>query len=433
MTTPSETTSTAPDVPPSASAADGRRILIASVLAAGSTFAITVLAARTLDPEANRQFIVFWSVLFGAFGILSGIQHESTRASATTARRTGLAGRGTRVLVSALPLGAATGAVLLLSSPLWAGSRLPHDTTAAIVVIALACVAYACHVALAGTSAGTGRWRLYADLMGGEAVVRLVLFAVVALVLLGRPSLLGLEIAVAAAALTWVLFLVLSPQARRTASFRVDYTGTALLWRRLSAMFTAACTAVLVTMYPVFIDAAAGSVDAITVSSTQIALQLTRAPIMIPLQALQGVAIASFVAQQDRPFQALAGPISKIMGLAVLGAIGAALLGPWILHLINDRYHVAPLWFGGLVLTAGVVAALTLTGTAALAADRHVDYAAGWLVAGAVGIAALWLPGELGQRVVVALLLGPALGVGVHLLLLLRHARRLPARVGSAP
>lgn len=420
-------TSTTPDeaetgAAPPASVADGRRILLASVAAAGSAFVITLLAARVLEPADNREFIVFWAVLFGAFGVLSGIQHESTRAVAASARvpltDAGTARRSSHLILTALPLGAATGLVISLSSPLWAPHRLPTATGWSVAIIALACTAYACHVALAGGSAGSGRWRLYAELMGGEALVRLGLVVAAVLALAMRPPLLLLEGAAAAAVLTWLVFLALSRDAQRTAAAPVRYSPSALTGRRLSAMLTAACTAVLITLYPVFIDTAAADADAATVASTQIALQLTRAPIMIPLQALQGVAIAAFVAQQERPIRALASPLAKIGLLAVVGAAAAAVIGPWFLTLVKPEYTVSGPVFAGLVLAGGAVGMLTLTGTAALAADHHLDYAAGWLLASIVGISALWLPGTLGQRVVTALLLGPALGAGLHLLLL---------------
>lgn len=419
---------------PPASMADGRRILLASVAAAGSSFAITLLAARVLDPATNREFIVFWAVLFGAFGVLSGIQHESTRAVAASARATAIgdapAPRSSHLILTALPLGAAAGLAIALSAPLWAPHRLPTGTAWTIAIIAAACVAYAGHVALAGGSAGSGRWRLYADLMGGEALVRLALVGAAALVLAAHPPLLLLEAATAGAVLTWLAFLAVSPAARRAAAAKVRYSPAALTARRLSAMLTAACTAVLITMYPVFIDTAAAGTDAATVASTQIALQLTRAPIMIPLQALQGVAIAAFVARQDRPLRALASPLAKLGLLSAAGAVAAAFIGPWFLALVKPEYIVSGPVFGGLVLAGGAVGMLTLTGTAALAADHHLDYAAGWLLASAVGIAALWLPGSLGQRVVTALLLGPALGAALHLLLLII---RRPAAPGPDP
>lgn len=432
-----------PRPPAAAGPADSRRILLASAAAAASSLLITLAAARYLDAELNRQFIVFWAILFGAFGVLSGIQHESTRAVASSQvpapaaaagsgealRRRGR-GRGTGLVTSALPLGLAAGGLIALSAPLWASEHFPAHPVAGVVLISLACIAYACHVALAGGSAGAGAWPLYARLMGAEALVRLALVLLVIVLSRGRPSLLMLEGAVAAAVLTWLVFALVSRSARRTAALEVDYSMRALTARRLSAMFTAACTAVLVTMYPAFIDAAAGDAPDTMVASTQIALQLTRAPIMIPLQALQGVAIAAFVAQQHRPLQALLSPLLRLAGLSVAGAIAAAVAGPWFLRLVDPTYVVSAPVFGGLVLAAGMVGILTLTGTAALAADRHVDYAAGWLLAGIVGIAGLWLPGALGQRVVTALLLGPAVGAALHLLLLhLRRAPQSPRRI----
>ncbi|GAA1734098.1 hypothetical protein [Brachybacterium phenoliresistens] len=409
---------------PAVQRSDTRRILLASLLAAVSSFAIMALAARALPPEANRQFLVFWAVLFGVFGVLSGIQHETTRAvSAAPAPLGGRAGTG--VLGSAAGIGAAAAVLLAATAPLWAPGRLPSGTVGAVAVVVVAAGLYACHTAVAGTLAGRGRWRPYADLMGSEAILRLLACALVGLaIVLGAvgagTGLALLQLAAASAVLVWVVMVLATRAGRAAARARVALTGRELLGRRLGAMLTAACSAVLVTAYPTFIDASARGEDAAAVAALLFMLSLTRAPIMIPLQALQGMAITAFVAHRDRPLQALAPVMARIALLAAGAAVLAALLGPPALRLVNPLYDSHPLTWAGLTLAGGTVALLTLSGTAALAVDRHRDYAAGWLLASAIGVAVLWVPLGLELRVVLALLLGPMLGIAAHLLLLRR-------------
>lgn len=405
---------------------DTRRILVASLIAAVSSFAIMALAARVLPPEANRQFLVFWAILFGVFGVLSGIQHETTRAVSSAPVATGREGTG--VLGSAAGIGLAAAALLALTSPLWAPGRLPAGTLGAVLVVVASAALYACHTAIAGTLAGRRRWRAYADLMAAEALMRLLACGLVVLAIVrGLPAagggLLLLEAAAASAVLVWAAAVLLTAPGREAARTRAGLRPAELLSRRLGAMLTAACTAVLVTAYPTFIDASARGEDAVEVASLLFMLSLTRAPIMIPLQALQGVAITAFVARRDRPLQALAPVLARLGLLTVLAAALAALLGPPALRLVNPVYVSHPLTWAGLTLAGGCVAVLTLSGTAALAVDRHRDYAAGWVLASALGVAALWLPLPLTVRVVLALVAGPLLGAGLHLLLLRAHDR----------
>ena len=82
---------------------------IASVVAAGSGYLVLVVVARYLEPSVNADFLVYWSLLFGGFGILGGIQQEATR-SVGTAAHTGEATPGAaRVLPWSLLIGLATG------------------------------------------------------------------------------------------------------------------------------------------------------------------------------------------------------------------------------------------------------------------------------------------------------------------------------------
>lgn len=440
---------------------DTQRVLVASVIAAGSSFAISFLAARVLTPESNREFLVFWAVLFGVFGLLNGVQNETTRAvGSTLARRAGLAtaeaeptelgsgeldsseqgptgARGTRVLALSLLIGVAFAAIIALTSPLWAPGRFSQTSAVAVAIIAIAAVLYAGHACLAGSAAGHGWWRLYAGLMGAEAAGRLVFVGVVALVAVLVSSLEGavlplLMVATAAAAAIWLLYVAASPEARSGALARADQRPLALLYRYLAAIFTAGCTAVLITMFPVFVDVAGADVPAATVAGLLIALQLSRAPIMIPLQALQAMMLKRLLDSSDAMLRAFALPLGVLGAGALAIAVPAGLLGPWVLSLFNPLYVVSGFVFVGLVFAAAAVGALTLTGTACLARDSHVSYAAGWLVASVLGVALLWLPGSFTTVVVVALIAGPVAGVGVHLVCLAAVSRR-SSRPAAAP
>ena len=104
-------------------------IMAASITAAASSLLITVISARTLTVAQNKEFLVFWGFMFGVFGVISGIQTESTRAALAGARIRGTAesagsaeppGRAPRragILTTALLLGLVIALLTLLAAP----------------------------------------------------------------------------------------------------------------------------------------------------------------------------------------------------------------------------------------------------------------------------------------------------------------------------
>jgi hypothetical protein len=143
-----------------------------------------------------------------------------------------------------------------------------------------------------------------------------------------------------------------------------------------------------------------------------LAVSLCRAPLLVPLGAYQNVVVARVSVQGVR---ALVPVLVGIAGLTLVGALASWPVGPWATRVVNPDFHVDGPVFAGLVLGAGLVAVLTVTGAAAVALDHHTVYLAGWIAATIATVAALLLPGGLEQRVVTSLLVGPAVGVVVHL------------------
>lgn len=116
-------------------------LLGSSVLAAASTLVVTMIAQRALTGSELTEFLLFWSALFTVTGIITGLQPEITRAVGTArtyAAADGVASahpasdgtpapQGARVVTVAAALGAVAGALVLVSSPLWAGQQIPHS------------------------------------------------------------------------------------------------------------------------------------------------------------------------------------------------------------------------------------------------------------------------------------------------------------------
>ena len=174
----------------------------------------------------------------------------------------------------------------------------------------------------------------------------------------------------------------------------------------------AGVSALLLVGYPVLLQVTTSDEVFASAAPIMLAVSLCRAPLLVPLGAYQNVVVTKVAAHGVR---ALVPVLVGLAGLTVVGALAAWPIGPWALRIVNPDYHLDGPVFAGLVLGAGLVALLTVTGAAAIALDHHTVYLAGWLAATAATVAMLLLPWDLEARVVASLLVGPTVGVVVHL------------------
>lgn len=399
---------------------------MASIAAAVSAFVIQWAVGRFSSAELTAEFLVFWSLVFAGFGIVGGVRNETTRAVGS-ARRHGAS--GPRAMTAALIMGGATALLALLTAPLWAERLVPSTTPVIVPVIALAILSYACHVTMTGALSGREAWSHFSALMMTESLLRLVLVGVA---LLAAGGLLALEVAVALSALTWLGLLLVSPEFRRAASERTDVPLGRLLKNNLFSIASSVSSSALITGFPVLLQLTGQDADAAVLASTIFAISFTRSPIMIPLQAFQGVAIVAFLRSERNPLGALVKPLGALAGLGVVGAVAAGLLGPWLMDvLFAGKYEVSAATFAGLMIAAATLAMLTLTGTAALAKSAHLGYTGGWTIASVAAFGLLFLPLPLAVRAVVALIMGPLAGLAVHLVSIVVTVRRQAALRGA--
>lgn len=400
---------------------DAARIAAASLISAGVGYAVLAIAARVLDSvQDNTVFVTFWSAVFLCFGMLSGLSIETTRAVSASASMP-VVDRRPRVISVGLLCGGAVVALLAAASPLWAPRLFPSDPW---VLGALACAgvgAYAGHSVVVGALAGRRSWSTYAKLIGADSAVRLALILVAAALGFG---VLGFAGATVLAAATWIVFVVVSPTARRAAGAKAD-SSTSVFLRRIGAASTATgASAVLVVGFPVLLSLTTPVDDYRDAAPVLLALTLTRAPLMIPLNAYQGVAVSHFVANRDRGLRAM---LPAARAVALVGLAGAALayvIGPWLMTvLLGPRYEVAGSVLAGLTVASAVLALLTLTGALCQALTLHTVFVAGWLSAVVVAVVLLLVPLDMPTRAVLALTIGPAVGLVVHLAALGRANR----------
>ncbi|MGH3559828.1 MAG: hypothetical protein ACRDTK_20410, partial [Mycobacterium sp.] len=233
-------------------------------------------------------------------------------------------------------------------------------------------------------------------------------------------GLVGFLWATVAGAVAWLLMLVASPTTRAAAR-QLTPGGTATFLRGAAHSITAAgASAILVMGFPVLLKATSAELGA-EGGVVILAVTLTRAPLLVPLNAMQGNLIAHFVDERTERLRALIAPAALVGGIGAVGVLAAGLVGPWILRVaFGPDYHAAGALLAWLTAGAVTIAMLTLTGAATVAAALHRAYALGWVGATVVSTLLLLLPLSLETRTVVALVCGPLVGIGVHLVALAR-------------
>lgn len=417
-------------------------LLGSSLLAAVSTLLVTMIAQRALNGSELTEFLLFWAALFTVTGIITGIQPEITRAVGTARTRAvadralanraasggvasteGSAPQGARVVTVTAALGAIAGALVLVSSPLWAGQQIPHSAAVGVTVMAVGVFLYALQATMSGVTAGEDRWYLFAAVGGLESAGRLILMLASALMI---PSLAGLEVATVVPMGLWLILAFVTVSGRRLWVARADVPARRLSLNILWSFLSSAAAAVLMMGFPNVLKASgAAASEPIVLGTLILAISITRSPIMIPLQAFQGVAVSAFLKQRHRPVAAFIKPAAAVVAVGAVGALAAYLVGPLLFRLIyppaagaESAYEAAAsgITLGALVFVSALLALMTLSGNMALAVNQHRIYLAGWVVAAAVTLSLAFLvPAPLVPRAIVALAVGPVCGFVVHM------------------
>jgi O-antigen/teichoic acid export membrane protein len=404
------------------------RVGVATAVTAICGYLILYLAARDLDPAGFSVFAVFW----GAFGLASGAAFGLLQQTTREIRMAAVLPPDRHPVIRPLRVGAVVGvltaAVLAGSAPLWSTHVFAESRTLSVALLAAGLACFCLHATLLGMLAGDNRWTQYGALMVSDAVVRVAV--AVATVVVGW-GLVGFLWATVAGAVSWLVLLLASPTTRAAAALVAHDSTASFLRGTAHAVAAAGASAILVMGFPVLLKATSGDLGA-GGGVVILAVTLTRAPLLVPLTAMQGNLIAHFVDQRQHRLRALVGPAALVGALGAVGVALAGTAGPWLLRVGFGPDYVAS---GALLawLTAGAVAIalLTVTGAATVAAALHRAYSLGWVTATVVSAILLSLPLPLETRTVVALLCGPLVGIGVHLVVLARRPHTLPETVDA--
>lgn len=397
------------------------RVGAATAVSALCGYAVLYLAARDLEPAGFSIFSVFW----GAFGLVTGaangLLQEATR-EVRSARHRDLSGAPTThpMRIAGL-VGIVAALVIAASSPLWSAHVFAESRALSVVLLSVGLAGFCLHATLLGMLAGVNRWTEYGALMVTDAGTRVAVAA--ATFVLGW-GLAGFLWATVAGAVAWLIMLIAAPAARMAAGLLTAGSPATFLRGAGHSIAAAGASAILVMGFPVLLKATSGDLGAAG-GVVILAVTLTRAPLLVPLTAMQGNLIAHFVDQRDKRLRALLAPAAAVAGLGAVGVAAAGLLGPWLLRVaFGEEYLAGGALLAWLTAAAVAIAMLTLTGAATVAAALHRAYALGWIIATVAAVALLLLPLGLEERTIIALLCGPLVGIAVHLVALARLALR---------
>ena len=387
-------------------------VLAATAISAASSFVILLIVAPALGPAGYASFSVFWAALFMLVGVLFGVQQEATRAVAD-AVPADTTPRGASLARFAAVLGGGALVILGATGPLWAEPVFGAGHSAWAFPLAAAVASYVGVAAVNGILAGSANWGGFAAVPLIDGVSRLVLVGIVLLTGADTTALCW------AVAIPFPLSLVVVALFWRTAIARRAVIGeryTRLTANVARTVVASAANAVLVNGFPVVLALFAGR-DRAALGAVVLALTLTRAPILVPLTALQSMLITRFSASSRSASMRFA--LLVIGCLAVFTTVAALLAAfcgePLLTWLFGDGFALDGLLLAFLVGASGCLGVLTVTGASVLAAKRHSVFAMGWVLACVIAVVLVAVfPGDIGTRTVVGLIGGPLIGAAWH-------------------
>lgn len=395
----------------------------ATVVAGVSGYLVTLAVAQQAGLAAYSVFAVFWAVLYFIVGCLFGLQQEMTRAVSAGARAplTSAPARP-RVPVPRFVLLAAglVGVLIAVSFPLWAIPAFGADQLGLVVPLAVGAVASVAVASLSGVLSGLGLWADLALIVGLDGAMRLA--AVLTVLALGGDQ-------------TWLAWAVIVPfpitvgialtvaRRRLTPARYVGGTYRGLLWNSSRTITAAAAMAAMVTGFPALLSLFSGGVDAEYFGALILAITLLRAPLLVPLTAFQSYLLVFFASRRATIMRALVLFLAVVaIGTTVFAGLTALFGEQVFVWLFGDKVRQVSDLLVPLVFASGMIAGLFVTGPAVLSRDDHAAYTTGWVVSAILAMGAVLMPWAIGDRVVAALVIGPAAGLIIHITSVVRGA-----------
>jgi O-antigen/teichoic acid export membrane protein len=392
------------------------------------------IVARNLTAAEYAYFGAFWSLAqVAGFGMFLSIEQETARVLQTPGRPLGVL-RATLLTAAAMSVGQL--AVVALAWPLLQATFGGH----ALVVVAFAvlCLVSAGQFVVRGALIGMDRMGRHALIMLADALLRVLLAALVAS-LVAEPGSAGFAWTLTAAIALSHAPQLLSLLRRRTRAATAPDPAAGwhtprTVWAAVAPLLLGSvCAQLLLNGIPVIAPLLAdGPAEATAAGQLLAAFTLSRIPLflVVPLQSALLPMLTAALHGGDR---AALVRLVRLLALGLLGLGTAAVLvgwlaGPWLVGLVFGPGYV--LGGGHVALLAAGVAAyivLVLVTQVLVASVRHRLVAWSWLSGLLVAALVLALVPDLLLRAELAFLLGSVTGwvVGTALVLSERRERVL--------
>jgi O-antigen/teichoic acid export membrane protein len=404
---------------PSGTAAVGVGLIVAGLSAYGFLFVANI----ALSDAEYSPLGALWSLVFLAGpGLFLPFEQEISRALAERrARRLGGAPvvRRAGTLGVGLLLGVL---VVLILSARWIVDHLFDGQILLLVGLALGLAGALAGHLTRGSMSGTGRFKGYGTYLGADGFIR-VMGAVVCLVAgvtIAGPF--GIAVGIAGLLAVPVALRVQKPELEDGPESPLSEVGSALVLLLVASL----CAFAIMNIGPVLVklladdsqSAAAGRfVNGVVIA--RIPLFLFQAVQASLLPKLSGLASSGQLGDFRSGLRRL---LVAVAGLAVVGTIVGAVLGPFVVDTMFPGSDLGARTMGLLAAGAGLYMLAMACAQALIALGGHADQAAGWFLGCvALAITVLISSQDVFFRVELALLAGSAAALVVMGVLLVRR------------
>ncbi len=366
--------------------------------ASGFGLLLLIIVARWLTPAENAHFQAVWGLIFALASILGSVEHEVTRRSTVAAmdgRRTPV-GAAQAIALAALVCLVLLGALLATSK----GQAMIQDSWPVAVLALLSVLNFAVLILARGLLLGTQALRPYAALLVSEALVRLVVIAM--LILLDVEA--AMEWAVFATVAGSFVWLGTLGRIARS----IHWAGGRDSWRTVGGTVAALAIAnglstLALTGFPAVAAVTLGNSADLAVLFAIITLARAPLALLAPVQALAVTTVVRWARRGDahRLERALRLIAAGSAAAALLGAAVGYYVGPWAVALVlGTDYRPDPTMAALVAAATCVMAAALLQAAALVALERRWQLTTCWAIAigsaATLMIAAPWDPDSRG-------------------------------------
>lgn len=398
-------------------------VLVATVVAGVAGYMVTFIIFRGVGSADYAVFAVFWGAMYLAVGALSGIQQEIARATSLVDPADQSRSRRARNFAVV-----GTVAVALLVAVLGvvgAGHVFGARGLELIAPLTVATGSYVVVAVLCGSLYGVRQWGSLSAMIAADGLLRLVL-ATVGLLISADIVLLAWTVALPFPLATMLLWPLIRRQFIGFSDIDVGYSR--LTWNVARTVLAASSMAVLVSGFPLVVGIAGAGTPAAELGQVVFVMTLVRAPLVVSVMSLQSYLVVRFRDAESR-FRPLVTCLSAVTGATVALLLGVLIAGqPLVDWVSGETSLIPPESLAVFVMSSGVIALLTVTGSALLGRSDHRGFSLGWLIAAIVAIVTVLSIENFYTALFVSVIAGPGVGLLVHACVLLIAFSRPPPR-----